>query len=169
MNLQYLLLTPFKSSTSKGLLNNVASYHSSKHSRHSSEASSEHSSKDSSQNLSNHSSKRLFKHSSNNSNNNHELNVSKSENYSVVIEPSNLDNLPNLHSVAVPSDAVKNDTRSPQEILAHSILIESFDPANYSNNKPTTSSLSSSAFYLAILKRRQTSEHALLEAKLVEG
>ena len=162
--MQYLLLTPFKSSTSKCLLNNVASYHSSKHPRHSSEASSEHSSKDSSQNLS----KRSFKHSSNNSNNNHELNVSKSENYSVVIEPSNLDNLPNPHSVAVPSDAVKNDTRSPQEILAHSILIESFDPANYSNNKPTTSSLSSSAFYLAILERRKTPEHALLEAKLVE-
>ena len=168
MNLQYLLLTPFKSSTSKGLLNNVASYHSSKHPRHSSEASSKHSSKYSSQNLSNHSSKRSSKHSSNNSNNNHELNVSKSENYSVVIEPSNLDNLPNPHSVAVPSDAVKNDTRSPQEILAHSILIESFDPANYSNNKLTTSSLSSSAFYLAILERRKTPEHALLEAKLVE-
>ena len=44
LNLQHLLLAPFKSSTSKGLLNNAASYHSSKHPRHSSEASSEHSS-----------------------------------------------------------------------------------------------------------------------------
>ena len=55
-----------------------------------------------------------------------------------------------------PSNAVKNDTRSPQEILAYSMLSEPFDPANYSNNTPTKSSLSSKASYLSIQERRKT-------------
>ena len=150
------------------MLNNVASHHSSKHPRHSSNASSEHSSKHSSQNLSKHSSKQSPKHSSSNSNNTRELNVSKPENYPVVNDPSNFDVLPNPHSVAVPSNAVNNDTRLPREILAHSVLTEPFDPANYSNNKPTILFLSSSASYLSILDRRKTLEHAALESKLFE-
>ena len=113
LNLQYLLPTLFKPSSSKGSLNNVTSHHSSKHPRHLPRASPEHSSKHSSQNSSKHSPKRSSNHSLSNSNNSHELNVSKSENYPFVNDPSNFGILPNPRSVAVPSNAVKNDTSSP--------------------------------------------------------
>ena len=65
--------------------------------------------------------------------------------------------MPNPHSVAVLSNAVKNDA-----------VLESFDPANYFNNTPTKSSLSSSASYLSIQERRKTLEHGALQAKLAE-
>lgn len=53
-----------------------------------------------------------------------------------------------------------------QEILPYCTRTESFDPANYSNNTPTKSSLSSSTSYLSILERTKTLEHAVLETKL---
>ena len=169
--MQYLLRTPFKPSSWKSLSSNVlVSYHLSKHSLHSSKSSSENSSKHLLQNSSKHSLKRSSKHWSRNSNNSRELNVTKSktENYPVVNDLSNFDIWPNSHSVVVPSNGIKNHTWLPREILAYSTLKEPFDPANYSNNTPTKSSLSSSASYLSILERRKALEHAELEAKLAE-
>lgn len=87
---------------------------------------------------------------SSNFNNSGELNVSKAQ------------------IVAVPSNAVKYDTRSPQESLASSTLTEPFDLANYSNNTLTKSSLSSSTSYLSILEKKEKLEHAALETKLAE-
>ena len=87
---------------------------------------------------------------SSNFNNSGELNVSKAQ------------------IVAVPSNAVKYDTRSPQESLASSTLTEPFDLANYSNNTLTKSSLSSSTSYLSILEKKKKLEHAALETKLAE-
>lgn len=136
-NLQYLLPTPFNPLTSKSLLVNVVTHRLSKRSCQSSKASSEHSSKHSSKNSSKHSSKHSPKYSSKNSNSSRELNV-------IVSDPSNFEVIANPHSVAVLNDAVKNDTILPQEILLYFTRTESFDPANYSNNTPTKSSLSSS-------------------------
>ena len=48
------------------------------------------------------------------------------------------------------------------------VYIESFDPANYSKNTPTMSSLSSSASYLSIQERRKSLEHGALHAKFAE-
>ena len=87
---------------------------------------------------------------SSNFNNSGELNVSKAQ------------------IVAVPSNAVKYDNRSPQESLASSTLTEPFDLANYSNNTLTKSSLSSSTSYLSILEKKEKLEHAALETKLAE-
>lgn len=94
------------------------------------------------------------------------MSKSKIEDNPVVSDPSNFEVIANPHSVAVLNDAVKNDTILAQEILPYFTRTESFDPANYSNNTPTKSSLSSSTSYLSILKRTKTLEHAVLEAKL---
>ena len=112
----------------------------------------------------------MSKHSLSNSNNSPELRVSntKIENNFIVNDPSNFDILQNPHSVAVPINTVKSDTRLTQEILANSTLTEPFDPANYFSNTPTKSSLSFSGSYSSILERIKRLEHKALEVKVSE-